>query len=193
MSSSWVCLSFQFASILLILQLLRRLQVSKLPSFNLPCKANHFYVFQSFICFKFQVISGIFVFIHGYIFHRAGSAVVRCLQQAPTPLLLQIVSASTRIKSMNSFYCTPDCLSNHARICQVTFHFVAHQRERITCPIYDGRYSVLCEFKKRTQSQIYSLDQNIRAERRRTPTVAEAHEITPNTWKLWTTWTDYAA
>jgi len=54
---------FNLHSILLILHLLRRLQVLKLPSFNLPCQANHSYNFQ-FICFKFQVFSGVFFFIH---------------------------------------------------------------------------------------------------------------------------------
>jgi len=132
---------FNLHSILLIVQLLRRLQVSKLPSFNLPCKANHFYGFQSFICFKFQVISSIFVFIPGYIFQR----VLQCPDVFSSPATSNRQRQYSNFKSMNYFYCTSDCLSNHARICQVTSHFVAHQRGRITCPIYDGRYSVQCE------------------------------------------------
>jgi len=81
---------------------------------------------------------------------------------------------------MKYFDCTPDFLSNHARICQVTSHFVAQQRERITCPIYDDRYPIQCELKYRTQSQIYSLGQNIRAERRRTATVADIQSQFPD-------------
>jgi len=110
---------FNLHSILLILQLLRRLQVSKLPSFNLPCKANHSYNFQSFICFKFQVFSSVFFFIHEYIFQRVLQCLCRCLHRALTLFPLQLVNASTRIhnfKSVNYFCCALYCSSNRARL-----------------------------------------------------------------------------
>ena len=110
---------FNLHSILLILQLLLRLQVTKLLSFNLPCKANHSYNFQSFICFKFQVFSGVIVFIHEYIFQRVLQCLCRCLHRALTLFPIQLVNASTRIhnfKSLNYFRCALYCSSNHARI-----------------------------------------------------------------------------
>jgi len=110
---------FNLHSILLILQLLRRLQVLKLPSFNLPCKANHSYNFQSFICFKFQVFSCVFVFIHEYIFQRVLQCLCRYLHRALTLFPLQLVNASKRLhdfKSLNYFRCALHCSSNHARI-----------------------------------------------------------------------------
>jgi len=110
---------FNLHSILLILQLLLRLQVLKLPSFNLPCKSNHSYNFQSFICFKFQVFSGVFVFIHEYIFQRVLQCLCRCFHQALTLFPLQLVNASTRVhdfKSLNYSCCALDYSSYHARI-----------------------------------------------------------------------------